>query len=229
MSGRANPGRGRGGRRGRGNGSTFLPSQQARGSSSSSSTGPSTPVRQPQASSSAQPLANTVSSSSSAGSPPSTLVVSSSSGVSIPLGSWKPLTPGQQSLDISALVPGYFYRAGIVFPSSEVDEPSPLNHYKTTSGNPPVFKGRHVTTMGQHTGLYKFGYSRTVCVTNVSTNTVTVFVCSSSPRDPTNCINTHQPPQPVAVLPPGSLTQDRAKPVYMCFTHAIEVTPVLQG
>ena len=96
--------------------------------------------------------------------------------------------------------------------------------------------------MGQYTGLYKFGYGRTVCVANVSANTVTVFVCSSSPRDPASCNNTHrwvsvdsapiqqrQPPKTIAVLPPGSLTQDAVKPVYLCFTHALEATPVLQG
>jgi hypothetical protein len=152
-----------------------------------------------------------------------------------------PLRPNQIPLDIHSIEAGYFYRAAIVFPV-EVDEASPLSHHHTSStGRPPIFKGYHFTRMGQRTGLYRVGYTRTVCVTKVSYDTVTLFVCSSAPQNPANRANTHrwvavdgapvherQPPEAIRVSPAGSLTRDASKAVYMCFTHHLEVTPIGQ-
>jgi hypothetical protein len=151
-------------------------------------------------------------------------------------GKWKKLNPNQVLLETSNIIPGYFYRAVMVFPANEIDEESPLN--------PPVFKGKHMTTMGVKSGLYKTtpGYARTILVTEVSKAFIIAFVCSSSPRDSAKRSNTHrwiaiegspvlpkQPPKPIRCIPEGSLSLDPKKEVYICFTHALKLTPVGQG
>jgi hypothetical protein len=132
----------------------------------------------------------------------------------------------------------------MVFPANEIDEESSLEHHKTSTGNAPIFKGKHMTTMEVNSGLYKTtpGYARTVLVTEVSKDSIIVFVCSSSPRDSAKRSNTHrwvaiegspvlpkQPPKPIRCTPEGSLSLDPKKEVYICFTHALELTPVGQG
>jgi hypothetical protein len=98
----------------------------------------------------------------------------------------------------------------------------------------PVFPGKHCINRN-NSGLYKAGKARPVLLTGVS---VRVFLCSSSPWsdmtphrwmavDLAPTLPT-QPPGPINIRPQDVLSKGK-NPTYLCFTHSIEVTPVLQG
>jgi hypothetical protein len=135
-------------------------------------------------------------------------------------------------------VVGNFYKAVMMFPEAEVDEQSPLNHHKTGT-RPPVFPAKVILQRNPQSGLYRAGYGRPVLVVEVAGSTAKVFVCSTKARDPANCSNTHrwipvggapslptQPPVSVRIQPKGCLAR---RATYLCFTHAVQLTPVVQG
>jgi hypothetical protein len=116
----------------------------------------------------------------------------------------------------------------------KVDNDSPL---AMDGEDVPVFRGKHHINRNT-TGLYKADKPRPVLVVDVTATSVRVFVCSSSPRadltphrwmavDSAPTLPT-QPPGPIHIRPEGVLAKGK-NPTYLCFTHSIEVTPVLQG